>query len=187
MKQRGHKLSGLLKILLTVLLIFLVYWVELPPMNPRSPQFWTFLVFAGAICLIVNFFSTIRDFFYTLPRTDLHTASAGFRALGKPVKFFLGFLAFVAVLLLVGNVIGAPLFHASRYKNLISVETGDFTQDVAEIKMSQIPVVDRDTASRLGRRKLGEMSDLVSQFEIEEDFTQINYQGTPYRVTPLIR
>ncbi len=67
MKQRGHKLSGLLKILLTVLLIFLVYWVELPPMNPRSPQFWTFLVFAGAICLIVNFFSTIRDFFYTLP------------------------------------------------------------------------------------------------------------------------
>ncbi len=186
MKQRGHKLSGFLKILLTVLLIFLVYWVELPPMNPRSPQFWTFLVFVGAICLIVNFFSAIRDFFYTLPRSDLRTAGAGFKGLGKPVKFFLGFLAFVVVLLMFGNLIGAPFFHASRYKSLISVETGDFTQDVAEIKMSQIPVVDRDTASRLGRRKLGEMSDLVSQFEIEEDFTQINYQGTPYRVTPLI-
>ena len=184
--RRKFRLWGLLKILLTMILIFLVYWVELPPMNLRSPQFWTFLVIVGAICLIVNFFSTIREFMTALPRTDLRTASAGFKSLGKPVKFFLFFLVFVAVLLMVGNLIGAPLFHASRYKNLISVETGDFTQDVAEIKMSQIPVVDRDTASRLGKRKLGEMSDLVSQFEIEEDFTQINYQGTPYRVTPLI-
>ena len=32
--------------------------------------------------------------------------------------------------------------------------------------MSQIPVVDKDTASRLGSKKLGEMTDLVSQFEI---------------------
>jgi hypothetical protein len=51
--------------------------------------------------------------------------------------------------------------------------------------MNQIPVVDRDTASRLGKRKLGEMSDLVSQFEITENYTQINYKGSPYRVTLL--
>ena len=51
--------------------------------------------------------------------------------------------------------------------------------------MNQIPVVDKDTAQRLGNRKLGEMSDLVSQFEIMDLYTQINYQGTPYRVTPL--
>ena len=50
--------------------------------------------------------------------------------------------------------------------------------------MTQIPVVDRDTAVRLGSRKLGEMSDLVSQFDIEEDYTQINYHGKPVRVTP---
>lgn len=49
----------------------------------------------------------------------------------------------------------------------------------------QIPVVDKDTASRLGSKKLGEMTDLVSQFEIQENYTQINYKGTPYRVTPL--
>ncbi len=43
--------------------------------------------------------------------------------------------------------------------------------------MSQIPVVDKDTASRLGSKKLGEMTDLVSQFEIQENYTQINYKG----------
>ena len=46
-------------------------------------------------------------------------------------------------------------------------------------------MVDRDTASRLGQRKLGEISDLVSQFVIEDDYTQINYNGKPVRVTPL--
>ena len=51
--------------------------------------------------------------------------------------------------------------------------------------MNQIPVVDKDSAQRLGSRKLGEMSDLVSQFEVMDMYTQINYQGTPYRVTPL--
>ena len=62
---------------------------------------------------------------------------------------------------------------------------GDFSADVAEISREQIPVVDRDTASRLGQRKLGEMSDLVSQFEITQDYTQINYNDKPVRVTPL--
>ena len=51
--------------------------------------------------------------------------------------------------------------------------------------MSQIPVVDKDTASRLGSKKLGEMTELVSQFEILNNYTQINYKGIPYRVTPL--
>src|SRR5699024_8889424 len=34
-------------------------------------------------------------------------------------------------------------------------------------------------------RKLGELSDMVSQFEVNEDYTQINYQGRPVRVATL--
>lgn len=52
--------------------------------------------------------------------------------------------------------------------------------------MNQIPVVDRDTAKQLGKRKLGEMADLVSQFEIAENYTQINLNNRPVRVTPLV-
>ena len=37
----------------------------------------------------------------------------------------------------------------------------------------------------LGSRVLGELSDMVSQFEILPSYTQINYQGRPVRVTPL--
>ena len=94
----------------------------------------------------------------------------------------------MAIIVLSGaaSIIGAEIFNAKAYNNLIKMSDGDFTKDVAEINMDQIPIVDRDTASRLAQRKLGEMSDLVSQFEIEDIYTQINYRGKPVRVTPLI-
>ena len=83
------------------------------------------------------------------------------------------------------TIIGARIFNARKYASLIETTNGNFATDVAELSMSQIPVVDRDTATRLGQRKLGEMSDLVSQFEIENDYTQINFKDRPTRVTPL--
>ena len=46
-------------------------------------------------------------------------------------------------------------------------------------------MLDEDSAERLGSRVLGELSDMVSQFEILPSYTQINYQGRPVRVTSL--
>ena len=106
-------------------------------------------------------------------------------SLGRPLKY--GFIAIglIIILMTVASLLGLQFFNATRYRDLITIEDGDFAQDVAELNMSQIPVVDKDTASRLGSRKLGEMTELVSQFEIQDDYTQINYKGSPYRVTPL--
>ena len=46
-------------------------------------------------------------------------------------------------------------------------------------------MLDRDSAEKLGDRKLGELADMVSQFEVADNYTQINYKGRPVRVTPL--
>ena len=83
------------------------------------------------------------------------------------------------------NIIGAQIFNAGKYNKLLELKNGDFTTDVAELKMNQIPVVDRDSSQTLGKRKLGEISDFVSQFEIADNYTQINYKDEPCRVTPL--
>ena len=58
-----------------------------------------------------------------------------------------------------------------------------YTSD--EISYDQIPMLDAESAMKLGNRKLGELADMVSQFEVADDYTQINYQGRPVRVTPL--
>ncbi|MDE5600637.1 MAG: CvpA family protein, partial [Oscillospiraceae bacterium] len=56
----------------------------------------------------------------------------------------------------------------------------------SEVPLSQIPIVDKATAIKLGNRELGEMADLVSQFEISDMYTQINYNNSQIRVSPLM-
>ena len=67
----------------------------------------------------------------------------------------------------------------------MKVEQGNFTEDVEELSFDKIPLLDRDTAALLGDRKMGSMVDMVSQFEADDIYSQINYKDNPVRVTPL--
>ncbi len=181
----------LIKIIISVIVLFLGYWFMLPPLNLRSVDLYTFIIFA---VIAVTVICKITGAVFSLKEVKVKA-----EAIDNPVKFGLGIIknlktgtkisvgvvAVIVIAIIVGSVIGAEIFNASRYNKLIVMEDGDFVSEVSEISMNQIPVVDRDTASRLGQRKLGEMADLVSQFEIEEHYTQINYNGKPVRVTPL--
>lgn len=182
--MKNKKVRIAVQIIVDVIAAFLLFWFTLPPLNPRSQDFWGFVLTLVIICLIVFAVFHIgklrsREFTVSDFRADR------LKRLGKKGKIVFGCVVGVVALFLVAYLSGAEIFNASRYSELLPLEDGNFSQDVAELSMSQIPVVDRDTASRLGQRKLGEISELVSQFEIEEDYTQINYQGRPVRVTPL--
>lgn len=65
------------------------------------------------------------------------------------------------------------------------METRSFTDDIHEVSYDQIPVLDKDSATTIGNRVMGTMVDMVSQFEVSDMYTQINYQNKPVRVTPL--
>ncbi len=200
MKSSSGKVSKVMRIVLTVLVIAVMYYLMLPPINLRSSDFVVFLIMSIAIVLLINCYPALRELFDSfsgrmVAEQDPATGQVHWRRVDQEdqtkyrmprfIKYGLIAIAVLLVLYFVANLIGAQFFNATRYRDLITMEDGDFAVDVAELSMNQIPVVDRDTASRLGSRKLGEMSDLVSQFEIMDTYTQINYNGTPYRVTPL--
>lgn len=180
--MKNKFLKGFFKILFCAVVIFIAYWFILPPLNIQSSEMWIFLIFCIIFCVVVNAFSQIISLFGT---KSSYERRAALKNVGKPIKIAACTIACILVFSAVASLIGAQIFNASRYVKLITPQDGDFTTDVAEINRTQIPVVDRDTASRLGQRKLGEISDLVSQFVIEDDYTQINYNGKPVRVTPL--
>ena len=183
-------LSYLIRILVSLAIIFVGYWFWLPPFNIHSESMWNFLIFAIITFTVINAFSDIIMWISAhIKNKDIVSGNKpkfSFKRFSAPVKVSVIAVGAIILLIIGGNLIGVQVFNASRYKNLITVTDGDFSTDVAEIGMESIPVVDRDTAERLGQRKLGEMSDLVSQFEIQEIYTQINYKGRPVRVTPLI-
>lgn len=175
--------------IISILIIALSYWFMLPPINLRSGDFWAFIVWSIVICVVVNSIPQIMGFLKhgTRGKFRIEGSSGGtLSMLGKPVKIAFFTILAIITLSILSSIVGSQLFNANAYKDLLTITDGDFTKDVAEISMEQIPIVDRDTASRLGQRKLGEMSDLVSQFEIQDLYTQINYKGKPVRVTPLM-
>lgn len=84
-----------------------------------------------------------------------------------------------------GMFFNSPFFRAKDYAQLIEVEEKNFAEDFVENDTSGIPLMDRDTATRLGDRQIGGVSELVSQFVPASDYIQINIEDVPYRVTPL--
>lgn len=201
MKRMTKVRSILIRLLLSVGLVFLLFYSMLPAINFKDKNFLIFLIISIVLIFIINLPVYVKAFFDSLGQSSAtvigHNPVTGQPIYGKkpkkvdsmkiarPLKVGLAVVAVLLIWMVIATVIGQRIFNAGRYRDLIVMTDGDFTKDVAELQMSQIPVVDKDTASRLGSRKLGEMTELVSQFEIEENYTQINYKGSPYRVTPL--
>lgn len=166
----------LINLAVTLVFAAVYFYAALPALNLKSGDFYVFvLLVCGvyAVCAMLT---------------------SGFQGTG-----FKGYFSFVkkqcliplilagAMLAtaIVGGIAGWQVLRAGAYRDLLTVEEGDFTAEVEEISFDQIPMVDRASAEKLGNRKLGELADMVSQFEVATNYTQINYNGRPVRVTSL--
>ena len=165
-----------LNLAVTLLVGAVYYYVCLPALNLHSQSFY---VFALLLCAVYCVMAILTSGF----QGEGPKGYFGFVKKQCKIPFFLA-LALVLTAV-VGSVIGLRLFRAADYRDLLTVESGDFASEVQEISFDQIPMLDRDSATKLGNRKLGELADMVSQFEVDDDYTQINYKGRPVRVTAL--
>lgn len=152
------------------------FYFELPALNFHAEGFYVFVFLLCAVYCVCA------------------VLTSGFQ--GEGVKGYFGFvkkqctipfLVLVALIaaIIIGGLTSWVVIRAGSYSKLLSIKDGDFASEVEEISYNQIPMLDEDSAARLGSRKLGELADMVSQFEILPSYTQINYQGRPVRVTSL--
>ena len=178
----------LISIGITVIYALVAYWFMLPAINLRSKEFYFYLITICAVYLILSLiFKGQRVINDSISQKRINLS--GFKSSRLVTKLLLGAIAVCVVVLAGGTLISAEFFHASAYQKLMPVEERDFTEDISQISVKDVPVVDRDSAVRLGNRKLGELVEFVSQFEVDESsysYTQINYNGVPTRVAPLM-
>lgn len=166
------KKKGKLAIALMVIIIAgIYYYVALPAFNIHSSETWFFIMALAVIGLV---YYTIRK----KPGKGAYKTDKGFRSI-------LTVLLALGVVYLVGTLLSSPIVNAKKYQKLMEVEEGEFADDVEELSFDKIPILDRDTAAILGDRKMGSMVDMVSQFEADEIYSQINYKDNPVRVSPL--
>ncbi len=153
-------------IISSLVLAAVLYFFFLPPINPTNLTFWVFL-WISAIPYLLSVVANI--------------------SLRKKVKkeqailsVFGGSIAVVLLIVLVCS----PIFHASEYSQRILLENADFNE-VNEVDFNKTAIIDRDSTMVLGDRTLGQLPELISQFEVSDIYSQISYQDMIIRVTPL--
>ena len=167
--------------ILAVLAAGIYYYITLPAINIHSVGFWWFII---SILGVIFLWRLIKANFSNF-RTSGQQVYMERMDAGLSVKITGGLLVLALAVFFIGSVLGSPIINASRYQKLLTVEKGNFAQDVEQADYNTIPLLDRNSASLLGDRKMGSMVEFVSQFEVANDYAQINFQGKPVRVTPL--
>ena len=167
--MKGKK--KLVIVLIALLAAGIYYYAALPAVNLHSSETW----FAALILLVI-----LAALYIGRKRPEVTELRHN-----KVLKGFGIVILALGIIYLVGALLSSPIVNAKKYQQLMTVEEGEFTEDIEELPYEKIPILDRDTAVILGDRKMGSMVDMVSQFDVDDIYSQINYQDRPYRVTPL--
>mgnify|MGYP006972157527 FL=1 len=180
MGQMSKKALVILAILLIVVLLVAYWWFH-PPINIHSTDTWLFVAVFVLLPLFVFWRAKSRTYETGNSKVDPSRTKA------KAFKIASWVPVVIALVGVLGAVASLSIFpgNAAKYANVLDTQDADFAQDIQQVDYSEIPIIDRDSAALLGNRAMGNIPEYVSQFEIAGTYSQINYQGTPVRVSPL--
>ena len=175
-------LKLIINIIVTLIGGAVAYYLMLPALNFKAMEFYYFIAVVIAIYIGMTFLTSKA---FIKPEYIAYVKKQSI----VPIAIGLVF----ALVLGIGYLTSAALFRAKAYSQIIEVETENFGESEDSITtitsledFSSVPMIDKDVALNLANKKLGDLSQWVSQFVIDETYsTQINYKGNPYRIFPL--
>ena len=172
----------LLALLATAVIAALGFYVAVPAINIYNEEFWMLLAALGGVFCLVYWFTGFKS----------HTQKTSIKGikellkLSTPAKIGVAFVIVPVIILIVGSLISSTFFNAEQYSQIIEVKEAVFEEDMPEADVvSNIALMDSSSAAILGNRKLGALSDVVSQYQVGESYSQINYKRTPQKVANL--
>ncbi len=160
-----------------LIVAFLVdFYITLPALNVHSNAFWShIIVYLGL------------GFVFSLPFSKKYwPIDFRFKKWSVLSKFWGVLVGICVLVLLLGNFISSPLFHAKRYANLIQVQTSNFEEDIKENEdINDIALMDTASARIIGERAIGSLADVVSQYVVSSEYTTFDYDGKPMKIATL--
>jgi len=174
--------KNIIKILLTLIYTFILYYFMLPPLNLSSFSFWIFVLLIIVFYLFISFCTMSVSNIAVINKRKVKKSED---KIGKFHLFLMGTVLVIIVLIVFINLFNTPLFNSKAYYERITIVDGDFNTDVALVDFNKLALLDEDSSLKLGDRVMGQMTDLVSQFDVSDLYTQINYNDSIIRVTPL--
>jgi hypothetical protein len=173
-KEPSDAKKVIIPVAVTVVFGLVSFYLVLPAINIYNSGFWGWLLCLAGVYIISAITCGMEN-----GKFDTRNAGKGIR-----YPFYL-ILAIIAVLV-IGSISSAKIFNAKRYAGLIDVSTADFKDDMPETtNVNNIALMDTASASIIGNRTLGSLSQVVSQYVISPTYSQINYHNTPKKVANL--
>lgn len=174
MKEKINVTGVIIQTVLWLLVCAIAYYVFLPALNVHSIGMWCYLSFIVLFSAFI--FSTLyRVIFSGNPEKS-----------GK-VMPITGILTAVGVIILVvGGMSSASIFHAKTYSKVLVPDEYDFDEDMEKATdVTNIALMDTNSAILMGNREIGSLSQVVSQYEVSEEYAQISQNGRPLKVSAL--
>lgn len=166
---------------ITLIVAAIGFYFLVPAINIYSESFWTLLVFLVLVWGGAYIAMSASD----MKRVSRKGGVKGFLG-GLGLKWIIIVAAVPLAVLIVGSIISSTFFNAEAYSNIIEVPEAVFEEDMPETDtVTNIALMDSSSATIIGNRTLGALSDVVSQFEAGYSYSQINYGGAPAKVTNL--
>ena len=168
-----------IKFFVMIISAFLLFYILLPAINIHDASFYYYVVILLIEFVIINLPDDVIRFrrggLFNFFKVSLSS---------KVLVLTFVLIGISLVYALVTDFIFTPLFMSRRFASRINVENVEFSE-VPPYNFNETALIDRQSASNLGDKVMGEMIDLVSQFYVSEEYSQISYKEGTYRVTPL--
>lgn len=157
---------AVLTAVLFVLQLCVQFYILLPAINIQSREFW---VFAGENLVILAALTGVL----CRGRLAVNLRRVCLAVVG------VGLVAFGAL-----SLLSSPILQSQRYASMMrdSIQPRQIEEYTPTI--DNVPLLDKDSASRLANRALGNLVDEVSQYELYDSY-QVTVEGAPVRVQPL--
>lgn len=174
-------IKKIINLIITLIIGAIVYYFTLPALNLNNMGFYIFISF-----LVITFAVLDTISLATAPQLFKKGKIISNKDTPRIIMVSIFGIGALFIMISIVNFICSPLFNAKSYQSRISVnENGNFTKDIEEVNFNQLPLLDRKSSEVLGDRVMGQMSELVSQYSVSNLYTQINYNDSIMRVTPL--
>jgi hypothetical protein len=169
-KKQNNIQKDLLSMLKTtgivLVLFFIVDYVLLPAWNFRNPFFIILIAIALTVWTVIYQFIS--------------------RKLVSWSKYSYSGSILLVVLTIILGFLSSEMLNASKYQKQINISNStSFDSSFESIALSKIPVVDKQTAIKLGDKQIGTIQSLGSQFDVNPKYTIISQNDSLYRLANL--
>ena len=174
-----------LSLLLGFVLGYVLFYIFLPPINLQAIEFWVYLT-AVTACFALPFLNINVNRYTEITKRSNGSKKKRDKTEIKFNKWAALPIAVPIAILALGLLISSEIFNAREYARVIEVAESDFTEDLPEsTEVTNIALMDTESARALGNKELGSLADMVSQFVLSDYYTQINYKRTPKKISNL--